>query len=476
MNSREYFRWITEQEYPGLSIVLSDEDHITLEDEFCLGEINVYHLEIDVIEMKLTRKRDEENVFFLHFELKDADYAKKLFHEMTEVLKRERSRKTVRVMLSCTSGMTTSFFAQKLNEAADMLSLDYEFEAVAYNELWQKGFDSDVILLAPQIGFEYKKVRAGFTRQLVLRLPAQLFASYDAGAVIDLIKEELHIASVTKEEKAAAKVMRDIENNASIFVICMTHDADITKYIYRMFEKGNIVYGREVIRWQNSLQDIIDILDTELKGFHRDCHVDAISVSIPGVLQNNGKVERINYKEIASKLEERYEIPVYAEHNAVVVAYGYYAQQEEYDIITYHSQPRGGLAGGQGMVYRGMPITGCRKMAGEINGLYPLMYPDGVKEITPETVRDAVAKCLAANIAVFDPEVILVRSEMCPDMNELKEELKKYCPEKQQPVLIGVNDVSEYACLGAMLYGLHRLQKEAAKRVAAKMYAHKSVK
>ena len=78
MNSREYFQWIMEQEYPGLSRTLSDEDHIMLEDDFCLGEINVYHLEIDVIEMKLTRKRDEENVFFLHFELKDAEYAKKL--------------------------------------------------------------------------------------------------------------------------------------------------------------------------------------------------------------------------------------------------------------------------------------------------------------------------------------------------------------------------------------------------------------
>ena len=47
-------------------------------------------------------------------------------------------------------------------------------------------------------------------------------------------------------------------------------------------------------------------------------------------------------------------------------------------------------------------------MAGEIEGMYPLMYPDGIREITPETIRNVVTKCLAANIAVFDPDVILV--------------------------------------------------------------------
>ncbi|MBR1628624.1 MAG: hypothetical protein IJ679_05050, partial [Lachnospiraceae bacterium] len=61
--------------------------------------------------------------------------------------------------------------------------------------------------------------------------------------------------------------------------------------------------------------------------------------------------------------------------------------------------------------------------------------------------------------SVFDPEVILVRSDLTPDMNELIEILKEDMDEKHIPDLIYVRDVSEYQFLGTMLFGVYGLQQ-----------------
>ena len=65
---------------------------------------------------------------------------------------------TVKVLLCCTSALTTSYFAEQLNNAAKILSLNYIFEAVSYDRVYEKGLYYDIILLAPQIGFQQKKI------------------------------------------------------------------------------------------------------------------------------------------------------------------------------------------------------------------------------------------------------------------------------------------------------------------------------
>ena len=105
--------------------------------------------------MVLTNLADGENKFYLHFELKDLDYAQELFSQMVETLTDLKNQQSVKILLSCTGGMTTSFFAQKLNDAVKLLSLDYEFAAVPFHRLYNVGFDYSAILLAPQIAYEF---------------------------------------------------------------------------------------------------------------------------------------------------------------------------------------------------------------------------------------------------------------------------------------------------------------------------------
>ena len=466
MNSREYIGWIASQPHNGFSVTQENDDQIVIRSEKSEGEVLVYHLETDVVEMRLSDRATHENFFFLHFELKEEDHAHGLYREMIDTLKKHESRCTLHVLLSCTSGMTTGFFAEKLNEAAKTLSLDHEYSAVAFSSIHNAGFNADVILLAPQIAWQLKKVKEVFTDQLVITIPASVFASYDAGKVIALIHEERTKQKKTREQTAIAKVMRDIDTNAVLFAVNMTHDLNSTRYVQRLYEAGNVLLTEEVIKEQDSIQDIYDILDTALRAIRKNFHVDACAISLPGIVNYGNERERVDYENLSSQLSERYELPVYVHHNTAAVAYGYYAQQEKYDIVCYHSQVTGSLIGGTGSVYRGIPLDGRKQMGGELEPVFFHHWPERSEKKdsgTAEEIKEAVIFYLLMCIAEIAPEVILVRSALTPDMDELKEELKKYIDEKYIPDLIHVRDITEYALLGTMLYGMHALKQDTKK-------------
>jgi cellobiose-specific phosphotransferase system component IIB len=461
MNSREYIEWILSQKQEGCTIAMENEDHAVISSEHSDGEVQIYHLECDIVELRLADSETHENYFFLHFELKEEEHARGLFREMMDALKKHTGRTSVNVLLSCTSGFTTSFFAEKLNEAAAMLSLDYQFSATAFSGIHKVGFDADVILLAPQIAWQLKKAKEVFEPRLVLAIPAAAFASYDAGAVIQFVQAELLKKQTTKEEIAIARLMRDIDTSAVMFVINMVHDKHRTRYYQRLYEAGNVIFTEEIIKERNSRQDLTDILDTQLRAIRQKFSVDAVSISVPGILVGEEEVRRVDYEELSKNLSEHCGLPVYVFHNTVAVAYGYYAQQGKYDIVCYHSQPAGTMGGGTGTVYRGMPVNGRNQMAGELDPIFRMQFPqftDKVTDVTPQDVKNAVVFYLAAAISEFAPEVILVRSALTPDMEELKEELKKYMREQDIPDLIHVRDIGEYALLGTMLYGMHRFK------------------
>lgn len=466
MNANQYMEWIMAQEQSGFSMRRENEDHIVIESEYASGEIQIYHLETDIVEMRLASSQIHENFFFLHFELKDEKHAKGLFEEMRASLLKYKDHQKVKVLLSCTSGLTTSFFAEKLNEAAATLSLDYEFNAVEYSRLYEIGFEYKVILLAPQIGYQYKKAQEILADQIVIKVPASVFASYDAGSMITLIQEEMQKKKTTKEEMAIAKVMRDIDLNAGMFVINVTNENRFTRYCHRLYEAGNVILSDEVIKERNSIEDIIDILDTQLRSLRKNFSVDAVSISLPGHIEKNRVVASVDYSQLAEELSEHCGLPVYVHHNTAAVAYGWYAQQGKYDIVSYHSQPRGALSGGQGCVYRGMPIDGRLQLGGEIGPLFADRFPELMNQnVTVENVKKVLVSCLIANISIIAPEVILIRSDLTPDMDEIRSELAKHMKEENIPDLIHIRDIKEYALLGTLLYGMRKYKSSVRKLV-----------
>ena len=135
-----YRRWICERDIEGCSIKEMDGDGLTIDSDVATGVVNFYDIDgTTVVELRLEGKRDSSPLFFLHFELEDMERAHSLFEEMMDVLRAKLNSKTHHVLLCCTCGMTTTFFAMKLNECATGLGLDYEFSAKPIEEPVKEG-------------------------------------------------------------------------------------------------------------------------------------------------------------------------------------------------------------------------------------------------------------------------------------------------------------------------------------------------
>ena len=163
----DFKSWILAQKIPDATVTDAG-DSIKISTSYAAGEVNFHDLDVFIIEMILTNRADGENKFYLHFELKDLAYAQELFGEMAETLADLKNQQSVRILLSCTGGLTTGYFAQKLNEAAELLSLDFKFDAVPFHKLYSAAFDYSVILLAPQIAYQAKSAQEVLNGQLVL--------------------------------------------------------------------------------------------------------------------------------------------------------------------------------------------------------------------------------------------------------------------------------------------------------------------
>ena len=79
---------------------------------------------------------------------------------MVETLIHLKEEKTLKVLLSCSAGLTTSMFVENLNSVAQILNLYYQFDAVSYLSIYEEVENYDVIGIAtPGIVQDNKKLK-----------------------------------------------------------------------------------------------------------------------------------------------------------------------------------------------------------------------------------------------------------------------------------------------------------------------------
>lgn len=456
----QYKQWIRERNKD----FKEREDGFDIENDYGKGEINFVSLDNVVVEMKVISKKDEEDRFYLHFELRDLAYAKELFDQMVESFNGLEKEKNHKILLSCTGGLTTLFFATKLNDAAKVLNMPVEFDAVGFEQLYERAFDYDVILLAPQIKHMHDKAQEILKDKIVMDISPKIFAEYDAGALINDTFRKLRERR-RKKDREILKARGSIRNDMKILSIAIMPSSYNTRIAYRYYNRGEPVISEIVIKPRmDVLRDIGDILDTAIL---REKQIDAISIQTPGIVNNGcvdlpGRIERgFNVKEY---MEEKYGIKTYLTNNVNAAALGYYAIQDECKNIAFLSQPRGWTIGGAGLVINGRPVIGKSGMAGETRHLNPILKEIEVKDAMHANIQEtieAITRQLIAIISIVDPELILVRSELVPDMNDLKESLEKEFKEEQIPKLIHVSeeDMSDYVLLGGMIQYIYDNKK-----------------
>ena len=279
----EYRKWIKEND-GGIGFI-ERSDGFDFETDFASGAINfVEYRGVMIVEMRVRDKIADEDKFYLHFELNDLDYAKVLFSQMKTFIEDLRVHRKHRILLACTGGLTTSYFADRLNESAQAISANFTFDATGVNRLLEKAFDYDAVLLAPQLNYVHEKVKRMLGKKAVIDIPPGVFATYDTGKLIRLL-EDSHQEYIQRNRETSYdpdhRAIEDFSNDRNILSLAAFPNQSEIRVAYKLYEKGKATVSETVIKGRGDLfRDVNDIVDTFVL---RNGNFDAVIISVPGV-------------------------------------------------------------------------------------------------------------------------------------------------------------------------------------------------
>ena len=461
----DYRSWIMEQNTPCGRVSRVDDNHFEIVTAYALAQIQFYQVENEpeIIEFRIERVKDGEVVFFLHFHADPEEHSKALFAEMVEVLKETGKHHETRILLCCTAGLTTSYFAMGLNEAAHALKLDWTFEAVSVSDVYARGMQFDCVLVAPQIGFQQKKIADVLKDIPVLTIPAQVFGAYDAGACITFVQEGIKQFHASLEERARRHILHHSDNDHVILSIAVLPDVRRTLIRSRLYDHGRVADSSEAIKPVFYLEDLFDVIETSLCP-SEGIKPEMIGIAIPGIIHGgtmdlppSNSIDLTKYGNhfaIEQFFRDRYHLPVYIFNNVNAAALGWYSAQDTYQNIVFHSQPYGWKMGGEGIIVNGRLLSGKNSSAGEVKYIVPLfsgLDDVGSSVCTPDQMVRVVARDIVGAVTYLDPQVICLRSDMTPYPEEIRKELEKFLPESHIPQLIKIENMDEFVMLGTMI-------------------------
>ena len=155
----------------------------------------VFH-ENSLMELSIEDKKTGEMPFYLHFEARDPKTAKEHIQAFFDFFKDQHPAKEhlsaaaakisqpMKLLVSCTSGLTSSYFAYTMKNALKKAGIDITIDAVSYTEIEHVQSHYDYILLAPQIAYKLPEYRKQYGNK-VMTVDSRDFASYDVNRVIN---------------------------------------------------------------------------------------------------------------------------------------------------------------------------------------------------------------------------------------------------------------------------------------------------
>lgn len=443
--------WILIQKVPGCQTSYKN-NKILLTTPYCHGEVtfNPHNL----IELSVTNLINDKIEFYLHFQMHTMSHAISLYNQMMKCITRLINKPPVRVLLTCTSGLTTGFFASQLNEASALLSKNYQFDAVAYHELFEKAKNYDIILVAPQVSYQKAKIETCFKNKMVHVIPSEIFAKYDTGQLLIFLEEQLSHQRFTDTSRLPV-IRRPVFHTTKILTIATVRTSHRSRIIYRVFnQKNETLLDNEVIKLDFQVSDLFDVLDTVLL-FHPD--IPIIGISLPGIIKDGFMNFNGKHVLVLEQLNTRYPNHRFYLFNDVnTFVSGYYISQNQYQCISFLFQPAAGFAGGIGSIFKGQLIEGAHHIAGEIKYL-PLNYSKDKENLrkTPEGQLEMITLQALAVISINDPEILLISCQYI-NKEELIASLKKHLPEEYLPKIHFVEHFKEYALLGALILSIQQ--------------------
>lgn len=175
------------KEYTEFNIKIIDNNTYEIINDNKIGRFVVWPKEIieESIEM------DGEIIFYLHYEFHNFVYAVDLFERMIEVLLKENKVVRKKILLCCSGGMTTGYFASRANQFCRLNQLPYEIDANSVDKIFNIYKEYQMILLAPQIHYRLREIKKCYPDSKVVLIDPSTFASYDCAKLIKVVEENL---------------------------------------------------------------------------------------------------------------------------------------------------------------------------------------------------------------------------------------------------------------------------------------------
>lgn len=232
-----FYYWILNQKNRLYRCFQDPDNHqiIILENEDSQGIItfNKYN----IIELTVVNKIKHKTEFYLHFQMKNLHHAKHLFEEMVETIKKISTTPSTKILLCCSGGLTTGYFAEKINEISRLLDLDIEARATRYLDVYEKGLNYDYVLLAPQKSYLCANIQKVLKEQKVLKIPPKVFAKYDVLNLIRFISNYNNKTNIINKDSDRLLIKRNVELDTMILCLSVYKNSGKVYIDYRIYDK-----------------------------------------------------------------------------------------------------------------------------------------------------------------------------------------------------------------------------------------------
>lgn len=443
-----FYHWIVSKILrSGISFHHSD-DQITIETLY--GKAVVVFYKFNIIELRVTDLQETETLFFLHFQMSNIAHATSLFNEMMDCLNQLKSKAKIKVLLCCSGGLTTNYFACQLNEANEFLKKNYEIAAIGYTHLFEVEQDYQIIMLAPQISYLKQKIQAIYQDKKIINIPPQIFARYDVSAMFALLEKTLS-SQPEKTMPDYSRFQKYIQTHGKkILCISVNRNSRRVHIAYRLYYQEKLLASEKNIKMQITMQDIYDVIDTML--LHHD-NITTIALCMPGII-NDGQTMKATIKGITERnfkvlLKQRYSQEIVITNDVNTAAIGYHALHH-YQSLVLLFQPVSS-DGGAGIIIDDKLVNGIGHVAGEIQYLPMLKQVRQKKPYTPETIFEVVKTTIITFISILGPEVLVLFCTMIYDVDKLIAAIEKEIPQRFIPKIVKIDDLEEYIFIGQMI-------------------------
>ena len=462
--------WVLTQHPANATASEQSDNKIRFDAQQSCAEVNFYpHADgREICELRIVKHGEQDASFFLHFMLDDLVRAQELFAEMGNVLAENEHASFTKVLLCCTSAMTTTFLANKMNDTAQTLGISYEFSAMSYAKALDSRADYAAILLAPQVAHLRHDMARAHPQSLVFEIPGKVFGSYDALAAVRLAMHALHDDRLPDQDAEILSPMRDLHNGFRILVITLFALREGSRLGYRLYDGGVGILDGLVRKPRVDYRDIEDLIETmQARNVDLDT-LDAIGIAVPGVV-SKGLVRLrdldVDALDLGPHLTKRFGLPVFVDNNCNAAAVACYVSQCEHESVMFFKQELGHEAGGLGTVLGGRLVRGHLSLAGEPKffekrfsyepyaGYYDALW-------TSEGMFMIATNVALASVALTSPDAVYLAVDTVDDVVALRAELAREVGEDMVPEVYVVDDYVERVYMGEMALCVQKLRRK----------------